>query len=127
MKASRGPAVLALALSTAAAAALAVLVFSGIRWGGGVDIVSRPAGASLYVDGEYLGTTPLTMGGLSPGTHAIRLEKIYGEDIGANGRSNRGKAARQCRAERVTTGKIRRQRGKDGSRIPKIVINDVIS
>jgi hypothetical protein len=37
-------------------------------------VVSRPAGAQVIVDGRAMGRTPMTMSGLSAGTHSIRLE-----------------------------------------------------
>jgi len=39
---------------------------------GRVEVVSTPAGARVYLDGVYYGTTPFT-GGLRPGVHELRL------------------------------------------------------
>ena len=37
-------------------------------------VESRPAGATVFVDGRQAGTTPLTLPGVSVGAHAVRLE-----------------------------------------------------
>ena len=37
-------------------------------------IESRPSGASVFVDGRQVGTTPVSLPDASPGTHRIRLE-----------------------------------------------------
>ena len=37
-------------------------------------IESRPAGATVFVDGRRIGTTPMSLPDSSPGTHRIRLE-----------------------------------------------------
>ena len=39
-----------------------------------LDILSKPPGADIYVDGAYAGKTPLSVQ-VSPGTHAIALRK----------------------------------------------------
>jgi hypothetical protein len=42
---------------------------------GGLVIASRPAGARVYVDGKIAGITPLTIGAIKAGSHAIRIER----------------------------------------------------
>jgi hypothetical protein len=37
-------------------------------------IESRPAGATVVVDGRRVGTTPMSLPDSSPGTHRIQLE-----------------------------------------------------
>ena len=37
-------------------------------------IESRPSGATVFVDGRRIGTTPMSLPDSSPGTHRIRLE-----------------------------------------------------
>jgi hypothetical protein len=37
-------------------------------------VESRPPGASVYLDGKLVGTTPLTIPDVNAGAHAIRLE-----------------------------------------------------
>jgi len=36
---------------------------------------SNPSGAGIYIDGEFKGTAPATVGGLTPGQHEIVLKK----------------------------------------------------
>jgi hypothetical protein len=43
--------------------------------GGTLVIESRPEGASVLIDGRPVGTTPLSLAGLSTGGHAVRLER----------------------------------------------------
>ena len=38
-------------------------------------IESRPPGASVIVDGRHVGTTPMNLGELRAGNHAVRLER----------------------------------------------------
>ncbi|MDU9375702.1 hypothetical protein McpSp1_02810 [Methanocorpusculaceae archaeon Sp1] len=58
---------------------------------GYLDISSSPSGANAYVDGNYKGTTPLTVSADS-GTHSVRLEKpgyntFYGTYSVSNGQT----------------------------------------
>jgi serine/threonine protein kinase len=39
-----------------------------------LSVESRPAGASVYLDGKLIGTTPLRVGEVAAGDHAVRLE-----------------------------------------------------
>lgn len=41
---------------------------------GSLQIVSRPAGAEVLVDGRTVGRTPLVVGDVRPGSHSVRLE-----------------------------------------------------
>ena len=41
---------------------------------GSVTIISEPASAFVYLDGDYRGRTPLTLAKISPGTHSIELD-----------------------------------------------------
>lgn len=43
---------------------------------GGMDLQSVPDGASLVVNGEYRGKTPLTISGLSPGNYAVTFTRF---------------------------------------------------
>lgn len=47
---------------------------SGSSVTGAMMIETRPAGAEVRLDGRLLGTTPMRVPGLSPGTHAIQLD-----------------------------------------------------
>ena len=42
---------------------------------GGLDVGSTPAGAEVYLDGEFRGVTPLSLEGLRPGPRSVRVEK----------------------------------------------------
>ena len=41
---------------------------------GALVIESRPSGATVFLDGQRIGTTPMSLPDSSPGTHRIRLE-----------------------------------------------------
>ncbi len=38
-----------------------------------LEVVSRPAGAQVFLDGRLVGRTPLVLSGVNPGEHAVRL------------------------------------------------------
>ncbi len=40
-----------------------------------IDLVSTPSGARAFVDDRLVGTTPMRVSGLPPGSHAIRIEQ----------------------------------------------------
>ena len=42
---------------------------------GTVSVRSSPSGASVYLDGDYQGTTPMTISGVIKGGHSIELQK----------------------------------------------------
>jgi hypothetical protein len=41
---------------------------------GSLFVESRPASAQVFVDNRSIGTTPVSIGDLSPGYHRVRLE-----------------------------------------------------
>lgn len=41
---------------------------------GSLDILSRPSGAQVILDGRSVGRTPLTLSNIAPGPHSVRLE-----------------------------------------------------
>jgi hypothetical protein len=41
---------------------------------GTLTIASRPAGASVFIDEQFVGTTPMLMPDISPGIHVVRLQ-----------------------------------------------------
>jgi hypothetical protein len=51
----------------------------------GLFAITRPVGAQVFVDNKLIGTTPLFMSQLSPGSHEVRLElsgfKTYSSSI----------------------------------------------
>jgi len=42
---------------------------------GGVNITSIPRGANVYLNGDFVGTTPYNTSGLEPGKHTFRIRK----------------------------------------------------
>jgi len=42
---------------------------------GSVNIQSTPAGANAFLDGTLVGLTPVTVSGVTPGSHQVRIEK----------------------------------------------------
>jgi serine/threonine protein kinase len=47
---------------------------SSERFTGDLYVASRPPGATVFMDGKQVGTTPLSLRGVAIGSHAIRLE-----------------------------------------------------
>jgi hypothetical protein len=47
---------------------------------GSIEVASSPSGAKIYLDSEYVGITPYTVDGVSPGYHTILISKTgYGD------------------------------------------------
>jgi serine/threonine protein kinase len=44
------------------------------RFAGDLVVDSRPPGATVFIDGKAVGTTPVTVRGVAAGSHAIRVE-----------------------------------------------------
>ena len=38
-------------------------------------VESRPSGAAVIIDGRRVGTTPMSLGDVAAGSHAVRLER----------------------------------------------------
>jgi diacylglycerol kinase family enzyme len=51
---------------------------------GTISITSEPSGAEIYLDGEYQGTTPMTISDVILGDHKIELKKSGYEDWSAS-------------------------------------------
>jgi len=51
---------------------------------GGMDLRSVPDGASLVVNGEYRGKTPLTLSDLSPGTYTVTFSRFGYSNLSLN-------------------------------------------
>jgi hypothetical protein len=45
------------------------------RFFGALAVESRPPGATVFVDGKLVGTTPMHLPSVSAGEHAVRLER----------------------------------------------------
>jgi len=58
-----------------ASAALAAALLAGAEPPGTLSVASEPAGAAVYVDGQFAGHTPLDVKNLAPGDHRVRLVK----------------------------------------------------
>jgi hypothetical protein len=43
---------------------------------GSLVVDSRPAGATVLLDGRRVGVTPLTLSAIAPGSHTVRLEHV---------------------------------------------------
>jgi gamma-glutamyl hercynylcysteine S-oxide synthase len=58
-----------------------VFVLPGIRnYGSNVHFSTNPAGTAVYVDGQYLGSTPFTRF-VPAGEHTVRYEKPYFQEV----------------------------------------------
>jgi hypothetical protein len=55
--------------------ALLLLLAAGVLPFGGLYITSLPSGADVWVDGSYIGRTPLLLDGLREGKHALTVTK----------------------------------------------------
>jgi tetratricopeptide (TPR) repeat protein len=66
---------IALAASIVAAAIFGALALGGPPVGGSVVIRTTVPGASVFVDGEFRGVSPVTISHLAPEAHALRVEK----------------------------------------------------
>jgi hypothetical protein len=44
------------------------------RFAGDLFVESRPPGATVFMDGKAVGTTPLTLRAVTAGSHVVRLE-----------------------------------------------------
>ncbi len=42
---------------------------------GPLEIMSKPSGARVYIDGRLVGTTPTSLPNVAAGSHVIRLER----------------------------------------------------
>lgn len=48
---------------------------SAVETYGSITVTTSPSGASVYLDGSYQGTTPMTISGVVKGAHVIELQK----------------------------------------------------
>jgi hypothetical protein len=47
---------------------------AGARFTGTLVVDSRPAGAKVFMDGQLVGATPMSLPSVAAGSHVIRLE-----------------------------------------------------
>jgi serine/threonine-protein kinase len=59
----------------AAAAPVSPAPASAGRTAGALVVDSRPTAAKVFVDGKLVGTTPLQVDSVDPGTHVVRMER----------------------------------------------------
>jgi len=53
-----------------------LLIMTAFAWGQpGMNVISRPSGANVFLDGVAIGTTPINNGSISIGKHLILLKK----------------------------------------------------
>ncbi len=66
--------ILLILVSSVALATETVMVPSGTVTYGAISLTQVPVGAKVYLDGVYLGTTPITVGNVVVGTHNLTVE-----------------------------------------------------
>ena len=62
------------AQSSASVRELAAPLTTTGTWSGSLSVDSHPAGAQVYVDGQLVGKTPMSLPQIWAGTHVVRLE-----------------------------------------------------
>lgn len=65
---------LTIALTRAGSAAAAAIAPGRPAAASALRIESRPAGATIFLDGRLVGTTPMLLSGVAPGAHEVRME-----------------------------------------------------
>jgi hypothetical protein len=84
---------------------------------GGMDLQSVPDGASLMVNGEYRGKTPLEIGDLSPGTYAVTFSRSGFEELSLQVPVEQGKTAEVTAKLIPETGTIMVNSTPSGARV----------
>jgi hypothetical protein len=55
---------------------------TGIVYEGSLAVATNVPGVTIFIDNRYSGTTPLTIAGLSKGSHEVKLRKTgYREEV----------------------------------------------
>jgi hypothetical protein len=62
-------------LRLCATLAMAAFLVAGAETPGALSVATDPAGAAVYVDGQFVGRTPIDVKALQPGDHRVRLVK----------------------------------------------------
>jgi hypothetical protein len=73
---------------------------------GGMNLQSIPDGASLMVNGEYRGKTPLTISGLGPGNYAVTFSRFGFMELSVQVPVEQGKIAEVTAALQPKTGTL---------------------
>ena len=82
-----------------------------------VDFRSSPSGAEIYVDGEFVGTTPIDNVRISPGQHEARFTLSGYETRRVTFSVSRGEETRVETTLRQTTGVVRVQANVGGAQV----------
>lgn len=85
---------------------LGMLAYARAGRGGALRVQSEPEGASVFVDGEFRGVTPIAVARLSSGAHAVRLEKSGYRAAFASADPSGGPRLGCVRLEPVPTGAL---------------------
>jgi hypothetical protein len=84
---------------------------------GGMNLQSVPDGASLMVNGEYRGKTPLTIGDLSPGTYAVTFSRFGYRELSVQVPVEPGKIAEVTATLQPKTGTLAINSTPPGARV----------
>lgn len=100
---------------------IAALALAGAVRFGGLYVASLPAHADVWVDGRYVGRTPVFLDGLRDGSHAVTITKVGWRAVSIDPVVAGGTTvARTVRLDPVTvqgTGEIRIQGVSDTARV----------
>jgi hypothetical protein len=84
---------------------------------GGMNLQSVPDGASLMVNGEYRGKTPLNISGLSPGNYAVTFSRFGFMDFSTQVPVEQGKIAEVTATLQPKTGTLTVNSTPPGARV----------
>jgi hypothetical protein len=84
---------------------------------GGMDLQSVPDGASLTVNGEYRGKTPLQISGLSPGSYTVTFSRSGYRELSTRVQVGQGQVAEVTATLRPETGTLAVNSTPPGARI----------
>jgi hypothetical protein len=84
---------------------------------GGMDLQSVPDGASLTVNGEYRGKTPLQISGLSPGSYTVTFSRSGYRELSTRVQVGQGQVAEVTATLRPETGTLAVNSTPYGARI----------
>jgi hypothetical protein len=84
---------------------------------GGMDLKSVPDGASLMINGEYRGKTPLGLRGLSPGMYAVTFSRFGFMELSTRVQVGQGQIAEVTATLRPKTGTLAVNTTPPGARV----------
>jgi hypothetical protein len=88
---------------------------------------SAPDGASVMIGDEYRGSTPLTIGGIEPGTYAVTFSRFGYSKLSTSTRVEAGKTTEVMGTLLPLTGSLEIITSPDGARILLDTVNQGIS